>query len=252
MKLLSWNVNGLRAILKKGFLEWLNKESPDVICLQEIKVDEAQIPKELINLDGYNTFFCSAKRRGYSGTAIFSKKNPLKVDYGIGLKEQDDEGRTIVAHYENFSLINCYFPNSQSERKRLPFKLDFCKGIKAYCDDLIKNGQNIILCGDTNIAHKPIDLARPDDNEDSPGYYIEERNWMDSFLNDNYVDCFRHFCKEPAQYTWWSYRTKARDRNIGWRIDGHYVNKDFIKSIKESYILSDVMGSDHCPIGLTI
>ena len=251
--IISWNVNGIRAVEKKGFLDWLNTENPDVLCVQETKAAKAQLSKELTEPDlpngKYFAYWASAKKAGYSGTAIFTKKEPLQIRT-MGLKEFDDEGRILVADFDKVSIISAYFPNSQDGGARLDYKLDFCAAIIEFCDSIQEEGNNVILCGDYNIAHKPIDLANPKANEKNPGYLPEERAWMDEFTSSGYTDTFRHFCQEPAKYTWWSYRFRAREKNIGWRLDYHCVNDSFLPKIKESLILDGVMGSDHCPVKL--
>lgn len=253
--IVSWNVNGIRAVEKKGFLDWLNTESPDVLCLQETKARKEQLSKELTeaNLPSgkYNTYWASAKRPGYSGTAIYTKKDPISIRT-MGISEFDDEGRVLVAEYDTFFVISAYFPNSQDAGARLGYKLDFCAAMLKFCDSLQKEEKNIILCGDYNIAHKPIDLANPKTNEKNPGYLPEERAWMDEFTSSGYADTFRHFCAEPNQYTWWSYRFHAREKNVGWRIDYTCVNNNFLSQVKDSTILKDVLGSDHCPIKITV
>ncbi|WP_024468846.1 exodeoxyribonuclease III [Treponema pedis] len=253
--IVSWNVNGIRAVEKKGFLDWLNTENPDILCIQETKARKEQLSSELTEADlpsgKYFTYWAAAKKAGYSGTAIFSKKEPLSVRT-MGLSEFDDEGRVLVADFEKFSVISAYFPNSQDGGARLGYKLDFCSAMLEFCNSLKKNGKNIVLCGDYNIAHKPIDLANPKANEKNPGYLPEEREWMDKFTTSGYTDTFRHFCKEPENYTWWSYRFKAREKNIGWRIDYACVNDEFVAEIKESIILKDITGSDHCPVKIVL
>ncbi|MEL3911877.1 exodeoxyribonuclease III [Treponema pedis] len=253
--IVSWNVNGIRAVEKKGFLDWLNTENPDILCIQETKARKEQLSSELTEADlpsgKYFTYWAAAKKAGYSGTAIFSKKEPLSVRT-MGLSEFDDEGRVLVADFEKFSVISAYFPNSQDGGARLGYKLDFCSAMLEFCNSLKKNGKNIVLCGDYNIAHKPIDLANPKANEKNPGYLPEEREWMDKFTTSGYTDTFRHFCKEPENYTWWSYRFKAREKNIGWRIDYACVNDEFVAKIKESIILKDITGSDHCPVKIVL
>ncbi len=248
---ISWNVNGIRAAEKKDFLGWLNTENPDVLCIQETKACKEQLSDALLapNLahGKYYTYWASAEKKGYSGTAIYTKEKPLNVRT-MGVKEFDCEGRVIVADYDDFSVISAYFPNSQAEGKRLGYKLEFCDAMLEFCNSLRKENRNFILSGDYNIAHKEIDLANPKGNEKNPGFLPEERTWMDKFTSEPFVDTFRHFCKDPEHYTWWSYRTRARDRNIGWRIDYHCVNEEFMPKIQSSTILSDVMGSDHCPI----
>ncbi|AGT45062.1 exodeoxyribonuclease III [Treponema pedis] len=253
--IVSWNVNGIRAVEKKGFLDWLNTENPDILCIQETKARKEQLSSELTEADlpsgKYFTYWAAAKKAGYSGTAIFSKKEPLSVRT-MGLSEFDDEGRVLVADFEKFSVISAYFPNSQDGGARLGYKLDFCSAMLEFCNSLKKNGKNIVLCGDYNIAHKPIDLANPKANEKNPGYLPEEREWMDKFTTSGYTDTFRHFCKEPENYTWWSYRFKAREKNIGWRIDYACVNDEFVAEINESIILKDITGSDHCPVKIVL
>jgi len=256
MNVISWNVNGIRAVEKKGFIPWLINSGADVVCIQETKANPVQLSAELVSPEGtdsagskvcYYSYFSSAKKAGYSGTAIYSRVKPDDVTI-LGVSEFDDEGRVTAAFFGNTVVISAYFPNSQAEGARLPYKLGFCAEILKYCNSLVAAGKNIVLCGDYNIAHKPIDLANPTANEGNPGYLPEEREWMEKFLTSGYSDTFRHFCKESAQYTWWSYRFHAREKNIGWRIDYQCVNESFLSEIKSSEILKDVMGSDHCPI----
>lgn len=253
--IISWNVNGIRAVEKKGFLEWLNKESPDILCLQETKAKKEQLSAELVEADfgnsKYFTFWQAAKKAGYSGTAIYSKKKPLEIRT-MNLPQFDDEGRVLAADYDGFSVVCAYFPNSQDGGARLGYKLEFCDAILEFCNSVHNEKHGIILCGDYNIAHKPIDLARPKANENSPGYLPEERAWMEKFISSGYKDTFRTFCAEPEMYTWWSYRFKAREKNIGWRIDYHCVNESFSARVQDSVILKDISGSDHCPIKLII
>ncbi|MFQ3546973.1 MAG: exodeoxyribonuclease III [Termitinemataceae bacterium] len=257
MRILSWNVNGLRAIEKKGFITWMQQESADVVCLQETKAHPDQLSSELLSIldrDGrpYKVFWASAQKRGYSGTAIYTRREPQNVQT-LGLKEFDGEGRVLIADFDRFSLISAYFPNSQEAGARLDYKLAFCTAMLETCTTLVKSGKNVILCGDYNIAHTPIDLARPEDNEENPGYLPEERAWMTEFLNAGYVDTFRaQHPGEGGHYTWWSYRTRAREKNIGWRIDYFCVNQSFHTQVLQSKIRSEITGSDHCPIELEI
>lgn len=247
----SWNVNGIRSVVQKGFLDWLDRERPDVLCLQESRAlpddltDEQRAPK------GYTSFWLPAEKKGYSGTAVYTRKEPQSVR-SLGIPEFDSEGRAQLVEFADFTVVNCYFPNSQPERKRLPYKLEFVDAIKRTCDAIVKKGKNVVLCGDYNIAHTEIDLARPKQNEDTPGYYAEERDAMSAFLNAGYVDTFRHFCPEPGHYTWWSFRGGARAKNVGWRIDYHCVNADFMPRVKSAAILNQVTGSDHCPVVITV
>ncbi len=255
MKIISWNINGLRAIQKKGFIEWLYKEKPDIIGLQEIKAKADQLPQELITPDGYYGYINSAARPGYSGTAIYSKAKPKNISYGFtphcGAKF-DSEGRILSADFGDFIFLNIYFPNGKSGHIRLKYKLDFYDAALAYFDSLVEKGEHLIITGDVNTAHSPIDLARPKENEDISGFLPIEREWMDKLVAHGFVDCFREFNPEPNNYTWWSQRSGARQRNVGWRIDYFFVSKNFRPHIKNCYHLTDVMGSDHCPIVLEL
>ena len=251
MKLISWNVNGIRAASKKGLLDWLAEAGPDIFCVQETKAHPEQLTEDLLSPQGYKSVWASAERRGYSGCAVYYKKEYLSVS-GIGLKRFDDEGRVQILEFDSFTLLNAYFPNSQDAGKRLDYKIDFCEAVRSKCNALRKAGKNIVLCGDFNVAHMPIDLARPKQNEKNPGYLPEEREWMTKFLDDNYVDTFRMFNTEGGHYTWWSYRMNARAKNVGWRIDYFCVNREFKSRVKSAFILSDIMGSDHCPVGLEV
>lgn len=249
--IISWNVNGLRAVLKSGFMDWFKSTQPDILCLQETRALPEDLPDDVRAPDGYMSFWRPAQKKGYSGTAVYTRIEALSVST-MGVKEFDEEGRLQVVEFPEFTILNGYWPNSQDERARLEYKIKYCRAITKVANKLVKEGRNIVACGDYNIAHTEIDLARPNDNENSAGYYIEERQAMSQFLKNGYVDTFRHFCKEPGQYTWWSYRTRARERNIGWRLDYHCVNKDFLPRVAKSWILADVMGSDHCPVAIQV
>ena len=249
MKITSWNVNGIRAVAEKGFFDFLAQDNPDILCIQETKAEPQQLTKELISPLNYTSYWSSAEKKGYSGTAIFSKQK-LEVKY-MNIQQFDNEGRVIIADIGNFILINAYFPNSQDNGKRLSYKLEFCNAMLELCNSLQKS-KPIILCGDYNIAHKEIDLARPKENEGSPGYLPEERAWMDTFTQEGYIDTFRVSNNEPHNYTWWSYRAKARERNVGWRIDYFCTSQKFHKNIKNSSIQPDIQGSDHCPISIEL
>jgi exodeoxyribonuclease-3 len=257
MKILSWNVNGIRAVEKKGFVNWLHDESPDMLCLQETKAEPGQLSADLLSpVDRkgkpYTSFWASSVKKGYSGTAIYTKEKPLNVK-NMGIKAFDDEGRVVQAEFKDFTLISAYFPNSQDGGARLGYKLDFCAAILELCNACAAKKRHFILCGDYNIAHKPIDLARPRENEGNAGYLPEERAWMDSFTAAGHVDTFRHFHPdEPNHYSWWSYRMGARERNVGWRIDYHCVDAAFLPSVVSSGIRPEVQGSDHCPVQLDI
>lgn len=247
----SWNVNGLRAVLKNGFMNWFHQTQPDILCLQETRLLADEVPAELQAPDGYHVFWNPAEKRGYSGTAVFSKIEPVSVT-ASGLPAFDDEGRIQLINYNEFTLVNTYWPNSQDDRKRLPYKLAFCDAIGNILDGLVKKGKNTIICGDFNIAHREIDLARPKQNENNAGYYIEEREAMTAFLTRGYVDVFRHLYPDTVKYSWWSYRGGARAKNVGWRLDYHCVNKDFMARVSDIAICDDVLGSDHCPVCLTL
>lgn len=252
MKLISWNVNGIRAIDKKGFFDWFKNESPDILCIQEIKAEKEQFPPHLRSTPGYHVYINPAQRKGYSGVATYAKQQPEYIKKGFNIEKFDKEGRILITDYPDFVLFNIYFPNGKQGNERLNYKLDFYNTFLDYTDNLKQQGKNIIVCGDLNTAHKPIDLTHPKANEKVSGFLPVERSWIDTFLDHGYIDTFRHFNKEPNNYTWWSYRTQARKRNVGWRLDYFFVNKEFIDHVKKAYILSDVLGSDHCPVGIDI
>jgi exodeoxyribonuclease-3 len=252
MRILSWNVNGIRAAEKKGFFEWFKTESPDILCLQETKAMSEQVPPHLRNAPEYYTFWSSAERKGYSGVVTYSKENPSNIQYGFGIKKYDNEGRILITEYPSFILFNIYFPNGKKNQERLDFKLDFYDTFLGFADNLKIKGKNIVVCGDFNTAHKEIDLARPKENEHISGFLPIERAWIDTFIDHGYVDTFRHFNKQPNQYSWWDFKTRARERNVGWRIDYFFINKEFLPHLKNAFILQDIMGSDHCPIGIEL
>ena len=246
LKILSWNVNGFRAVVKKGFFEFLKKEKPDILGLQEIK----QIEKPMI--EEYLVVWNPAKRKGYAGTAVYTLVNPLKITKGIGIKKFDDEGRVITLEFEKFFLINAYFPNAQRGLKRLDFKLEFNNALLNYMEKL-REKKPIVLIGDFNVAHKEIDIARPKDNIHNAGFTIEERQWMDKLLSKGYIDTFRMFHpNEKGAYSWWTYRFNARARNIGWRVDYVIVSNELKDKVKDAFILKDVYGSDHAPVGILL
>lgn len=253
MKIISWNVNGIRAVWNKGFLDFLEKESPDVLCVQETKIRPHQLTQELVNPLGYYSQWNSAERPGYSGTATFSKEKPLTVSNGLGVPAFDTEGRCLLTEFPNFTLVNLYIPNGGQGDHRIKFKLDYYDALLDYLEAMRKAGKNLLITGDFNTAHHPIDLARPRENEGITGFLPVERAWLDKFTRAGYVDTFRHFNPEaPDMYTWWSYRGGARYRNVGWRIDYFFVNEEFLPSVKSAGILTDVQGSDHCPIGVEV
>jgi exodeoxyribonuclease-3 len=252
MRIWCWNVNGIRAVHRKGFKKWLITEKPDILCIQETKAVRKQFPPDIRNIEGYQTYFSEANRKGYSGVAIYTNIKPETVKTGFGIDEFDREGRILIADYVDFVLFNIYFPNGKRSPERLQFKIDFYDAFLEYINALKDEGRNLVVCGDVNTAHKEIDIARPKENEKISGFLPEERAWVDKFLSQGYVDTFREFNKNSDQYSWWSYRTKARERNVGWRLDYFFVNKEFMDHVESSYILSDVMGSDHAPIGLDL
>ena len=252
MKLVSWNVNGIRAVDRKGFFDWFKTEKPDILCIQESKAQPDQFPPHLKNTPGYHVFINSAERKGYSGVATYSKEKPIEVKRGFGIDKFDKEGRVIITKYPDFYLFNIYYPNGKKNKERLDYKLEFYDTFLSYADNLKAEGNNIVVCGDLNTAHKEIDLAHPKQNEKVSGFLPVERAWIDTFLDHGYVDTFRHFNKEPEQYSWWSMRTAARERNVGWRLDYFFVNKEFMKNVKNEYIMKDVRGSDHYSVAIEI
>ncbi|HIJ99721.1 TPA: exodeoxyribonuclease III [archaeon] len=249
MKLLSWNVNGIRASLKKGFLDFVEKENPDILCLQETKAHPDQVDEIL---DDYHKFWNSAEKKGYSGTAVFSKEEPLSVTNGIGIEKHDKEGRVVSCEFDDYFLVNVYTPNAQNELARIDYRIDWDKAFLNFIKTLEKS-KPVITCGDLNVAHKAIDLARPKQNEGNAGYSEQERAGFDAYINAGFVDSFRIFNQEPENYSWWSYRAiGARDRNVGWRIDYFLVSESLKDKVKTAFILNKVMGSDHCPVGIEL
>jgi exodeoxyribonuclease-3 len=248
-KFLSWNVNGLRALEKKGYAELVLELAPDIIGLQEIKAHPEQLSAEIKNIRGYTSYWYPARRKGYAGVAVYTKIIPQQVINGLGSLLHDEEGRVLTLEFEDFFFINAYFPNAQPGLARLDYKLSFNHDLQAFVDKLAKK-KTVVLCGDFNVAHREIDLKNPKQNENNPGFSAPERAWMDTFLNAGYIDTFRMFHKEPGHYTWWSYRFNARAKDIGWRIDYFCVDKKSRKRVKAANILKHVMGSDHCPVEL--
>ena len=280
LKLISWNVVSLRNMLDKAnlapaghhplsFLDWLKKESPDIVCFQEIKLQQYQLPSALAAPPGYHTAWNFADRKGYSGVATFSRDKPVQEATGLNIERFDAEGRVLMTQYPGFKLFNVYFPKAYSQREvatarkegaanagimaeRLPFKLAFYDSFLAHIDELRERGDHIIVCGDFNVAHHEIDLARPKANRETSGFLPEERAWMDKLVSHGYIDTFRHFNREPGNYTWWSYRFKARAKDIGWRLDYFFISPGLLGSLGSAFILKDVHGSDHCPAGITL
>ena len=249
MKLISWNVNGLRAIMNKDFLDNFKQINADIFCIQETKLQEGQID---FNPEGYNVYWNSAVKKGYSGTAVFSKIKPIKVEYGIGKEEHDQEGRVITLEFEEFYLVNCYTPNSQRELTRLDYRMKWEDEFKSYLKKL-DTKKPVILCGDLNVAHNEIDLKNPSTNRHNAGFTNEEREKMTELLNNGFVDSFRYLYPETKDvYSWWSYMFHAREKNAGWRIDYFIVSQSIEKEVKEAKIYSAVMGSDHCPVGIEL
>ena len=252
IKLLSWNVNGIRAVKGKGFLEWFFKESPDILCLQETKAQPEQLDADLLEPEGYYACWNFPERRGYSGAAVYTREEPQNISYDLDEKSLDIEGRVIVAEYPGFTLMNIYFPNGKRDQERLEYKLAFYDVFLDFADKQRAKGMKLVICGDVNTAHKEIDLARPKANSTVSGFLPIEREWIDKFVSHGYIDTFRIFNKEPDQYTWWDMKSGARARNVGWRIDYFYVSDDLLSSLTGAFIMPDVMGSDHCPIGITL
>jgi exodeoxyribonuclease-3 len=248
-KFISWNVNGLRAIEKKGFADIVYELDADIISLQEIKAQPDQLPESVRNLEGYEAYWYPAKRKGYAGVSIYTRIQPLNVIYGMEIAEHDQEGRVLTLEFEDFFLVNAYFPNTQHGLGRLDYKLTFNRDMHNFLDRLAEK-KSVVICGDFNVAHKPIDLANPKQNENNPGFTAQERAWMDTFTGAGYIDTFRKFNREPDQYTWWSYRFNARGKNIGWRIDYFCVDPASENRVKDAAILDHILGSDHCPIRL--
>ena len=252
IRILSWNVNGVRAVHKKGFLEWLLKEKPDLMCLQETKAMQTQLAPELVSPPGYTSYWNSAERPGYSGVATYSKIEPLSVKKGLGVAAFDGEGRVLQTEFKDFTLFNIYFPNGKMNAERLRFKMDFYDAALKLFIKLRKAGKKIVVCGDVNTAHKEIDLARPKENRKVSGFLPEECAWMDRWVAAGFIDTFRVFHKEPDQYTWWDMLTRARDRNVGWRIDYFFISEELRPNLTQAFIMPEVMGSDHCPVGISL
>jgi len=247
MKIISWNVNGINACMKKGLLEFTERENAEFYCFQEVKSSSEKIAQ--INLGKYHSFFLPAEKKGYSGVLTLSRNKPISVMEGLGNKDIDSEGRVLTLEFDKFFLINAYFPHAHRELKRLDFKLKFNRAFMEFCARLKKP---VVIAADFNVAHKDIDLRNFKQNEGNAGFTVEEKKWFDDFLKSGYVDTFRQFSSEGGHYTWWTYRNNARQRNIGWRIDYFVVSKVLENSLKTGTILKDVMGSDHCPISLEI
>ena len=250
--MISWNVNGIRAVFKKGLADFIYKEEADIYCFQETKAKPEQIPPEFREISGYYSHFSSPIRKGYSGVSIYTKIKPHKVSYDIGISRFDEEGRVIVLDLKEFILLNVYFPNGGASQARLDYKMDFYNHFLKIINELRDEGKKVIFCGDVNTAHKEIDLARPKANEKNTGFLPQERAWIDKVVGSGYLDTFRLFNKEGGHYSWWDYKTRARERNVGWRLDYFFAAEELKKNIINSYILKNVIGSDHCPVVLEL
>ncbi len=251
VSILSWNINGIRAAHKKGFLSWLSEIHPDIVCLQEIRANSSQLDDILAKPLDYFAYWNSAKKTGYGGTALLSRKEPISVKYGIGNKSFDQEGRTIIAEYSDFTLINCYFPNGNRNQERLQYKLKFYDTFLKKCQKMQTKGHKIIFCGDLNTAHTEIDLIQPKANNNRSGFLPEERNRINKMIKAGYTDTFRHFYPYlTGQYTWWPNKLHFRKQNKGWRFDYLFVDEEIIKHVLDAFILPEVAHSDHCPIGI--
>lgn len=252
MKILSYNVNGIRSALNKGLIEWLEGASPDIVCLQELKAQQEQVDISLFSALGYKIYWHSARKKGYSGVAILSKTEPENVEYGSGMDHYDEEGRIIRADYRDFSVMSLYVPSGSSGDERQSFKMQFLDEFLPYVNNLKNEKKNLIISGDFNICHQPIDIHNPVSNKNSSGFLPEEREWVTKFLETGFIDTFRYFHNEPHQYTWWSFRFNARQKNLGWRIDYHMASHEMKERLVEARIFQEVIHSDHCPILLEI
>ncbi len=253
LNLVSWNVNGIRAAQRKGFLEWLSAMEPDILGIQETKAHPDQLDPELRAPEGYFTYFASAEKKGYSGVALYSRTQPNQVQIGLGIEDYDREGRTIVAEYDDFVFITAYFPNGSRDHHRVPYKMAYKAAFLDFCNELCSGGKSVIFCGDVNTSHKDIDLARPRQNQKTTGFLPEERVWLDELIGQGYVDTFRHlYPDQTGAYSWWSYIGGARSRNVGWRLDYFFTSPDLTPRIVDAAIHPEVLGSDHCPVSLTL
>ena len=252
MKIFSWNVNGMRAAIKKGLLDWIKEEQPDILCIQESRATKDQLPKKALDIDGYEFFINPGEKKGYSGTAVYYKKKPNRILTGLPDEKFNHEGRTTILEYDDFVLFNIYFPNGKSKKERLDFKMDFYDEFLRYSNELKSEGKSVIACGDYNTAHKRIDLKNDKSNEKYSGFLPMERKWIDEYIENGYIDTFRHFHPEKVKYSWWTYRFNARKNNAGWRIDYFFVSNNLIENVEEAEIHNDVYGSDHCPVSIKL
>jgi exodeoxyribonuclease-3 len=251
-KILCWNINGIRSAQKHGFLEWLYRESIDILCLQETKAHLEQLERDLQEPHGYYAYWNYPERKGYSGVATFTREKPFRVQNDLGFQDFDIEGRVIISEYPQFILFNVYFPNGKKDESRLKYKMDFYDTFWDFVEPLRQKGEKLIICGDFNTAHTEIDLARPKENEKISGFLPIERAWLDKLVAHGYIDTFRHFNKEPNHYTWWDLKSRARERNVGWRIDYFFVTENLLGSVSKAFIMPEVVGSDHCPVGIIL
>lgn len=251
-KFISWNVNGLRAVEKKGFLDFLQTCGADILAVQETKACPEQLSSALLRPEGFHAYYCCAERKGYSGVACFCRQEPLTVQYGLGIEEFDCEGRTLLLEYPDYYFLNIYFPNGGQGEERLAFKLRFYEAFLKKSKELFATGKTVITCGDVNTAHEERDLARPQQNQTVSGFLPQERAWLTRFFTEGYIDAFRLFQQGGGYYTWWDYKTRARERNVGWRLDYFMVNKLSADKICRADMLPEVLGSDHCPIRIEI
>jgi exodeoxyribonuclease-3 len=252
IELISWNVNGIRAVANKEALRWIDERRPDILCLQEIKALPEQMPTDLFSLEYNDVAINSAKRKGYSGTATYSLIKPLRTDNRPEI-DLDEEGRIIEQHFDDFVLFNVYFPNGQKDEERLQYKLNFYDNFLAYCDGLREEGKSIVICGDVNTAHREIDLKNPKSNEKTSGFLPVERAWIDKLIEHGYIDTFRYVHGNVEdEYSWWSYRFSARTKNVGWRIDYFFISDDLAEYLEDAFILQEIPGSDHCPVGIRL
>jgi exodeoxyribonuclease-3 len=252
MRIACWNINGIRAVWKKGFPEWFKKEQPDVLCLQETKAQRDQLDEQILKFGDYESYFYAAEKKGYSGVAIYTKVKPVSVRAGMGIPHFDSEGRVIEMEFEKFTLFSAYFPNGGRGPERVKYKLDFYEALFNRAQEVRKTKKNVVICGDYNTAHNEIDLARPQQNTRTSGFLPEERAWIDRIVAMDYVDIFRKYNQEPGQYTYWDQITRARERNVGWRIDYFFVSSEMVEMVNSTHIYAEVMGSDHCPIDLDL
>jgi exodeoxyribonuclease III len=252
MRITTWNINGIRAVIKKGGLAWVQAHQPDVLCLQEVKARREQIDAEYQDLPGYTCYWNAAERPGYSGVAVYTRQPPLEIAYGLGDDRFDNEGRVIRLRFPGFYLYNIYFPNGQRGQERVDYKLSFYACLLDQCDRLHAAGERIVITGDFNTAHREIDLANPKGNQNNSGFLPEERIWIDTYLEHNFVDIFRALYPERVQYTWWTFITNARARNVGWRLDYYLISKALAGAAEDVITHDDIYGSDHCPVSLIL